>query len=297
MNDEKRRLHRFAADLPKIELHIHLEGSILPETLLALAQRHGVTLPAADAAGLRAWYGFTSFRHFLDVYLVISGLLRTVDDFALVVHDLGREMARQHIRYAEVTFTPFTHVWQDKGLQAADLIAGLDLGRRRAADEFGVDMAWVLDIPRNLSCRDGVYSGLGSDPTVDMALAWADRGVIALGLGGSEIGAPPEPFAPALQRIADITLRPGIKLRGLMEDAGLDLAKFRLQFGGWTEPVHLRPQHFSRNHRRHFPEARNLVRQVKRTSTHHKYCNACPIAFSAARWSRAISSAARACCP
>ena len=198
--EERRSLHAFAAALPKVELHVHLEGSILPETLLVLAQRHGMSLPAGDVPGLRAWYQFTSFRHFLEVYLTISSLLRTPDDFALIVHDFGREMARQHILYAEVTFTPFTHLWQDKGLQAEDLIAGLETGRSRAAAEFGVDMAWVLDIPRNLSFKDGVYTGYASDPTVDMALAWRDQGVVALGLGGNEVGAPPEPFAHAFDR-------------------------------------------------------------------------------------------------
>ena len=198
--DERQWLHAFAAALPKVELHVHLEGSILPETLLALAQRHDMPLPANDVAGLRAWYRFTSFRHFIDIYLTISSLLRTSDDFALIVYDFGREMARQHIRYGEITFTPFTHLWQDKGLQADDLIAGLEAGRNQAAAEFGVDMAWVLDIPRNLSFKDGVYTGYASDPTVDMALAWRDRGVVALGLGGNEVGAPPEPFAHAFDR-------------------------------------------------------------------------------------------------
>lgn len=106
-------------------------------------------------------------------------------------------MARQHIHYAEVTFTPFTHLWQDKGLTPDDIIAGLEAGRQRAQTEFGVAIAWVIDIPRNLSFRDGVYTGAASDPTVEMALAWRDRGVVALGLGGNEVGAPPEPFAHA----------------------------------------------------------------------------------------------------
>ncbi len=190
-------LHQFAAAMPKVELHVHLEGAILPATVLALAARHRVQLPASDEAGLREWYRFTTFRHFIDVYLAISNLLRSADDFDLIVYDFGREMQRQNIRYAEVTFTPFTHLWQNKGLQAEDLSEGLERGRRRALAAFGVEMAWVLDIPRNLSFKDGVYTGLASDPTVDMALTWRDRGVVALGLGGYELGAPPGSFAPA----------------------------------------------------------------------------------------------------
>lgn len=186
--------------MPKVELHVHLEGAIQPATVLALARRHGLSLPAADEEGLRQWFRFTDFPHFVQVYIAISNLLRTPADFELIVYDLGREMQRQNTRYAEVTFTPYTHLWQNKGLVADDLIAGLEAGRRRAGEDFGVEMAWVLDIPRNLSFANGVYTGEASDPTVDMALAWHDRGVIALGLGGNEVGAPPQPFAPAFAR-------------------------------------------------------------------------------------------------
>ena len=190
-------LHHFVTALPKVELHIHLEGAILPRTVLRLARRHGVPLPASDVEGLRRWYQFTDFKHFIQIYLVIQNLLRTPDDFELVTYDFGREMQRQNIRYTEATFTPFTHLWQDKGLTPDDLIAGLDAGRHRVAEDFGVEIAWVLDIPRNLSFADGHYTGAASDPTVEMALAWRDRGVVALGLGGNEAGAPPEPFAHA----------------------------------------------------------------------------------------------------
>jgi aminodeoxyfutalosine deaminase len=190
-------LHRFAADMPKVELHVHLEGGILPRTVLDLARRHRVRLPADDEAGLRRWYRFTNFKHFIEIYLAIQGLLRTPEDFELVTYDFCQEMKRQNIRYAEVTFTPFTHIWQDKGLSPDDLIAGLDAGRQRSSEAIGVEISWVLDIPRNLSFAEGKYTGTASDPTLEMALAWQDRGVVALGLGGNEAGAPPEPFAHA----------------------------------------------------------------------------------------------------
>jgi adenosine deaminase len=198
----KQRLHRFAEAMPKVELHIHLEGSIRPETALTLARRHNRTLPADDVAGLREWFRFRDFRHFIDVYLALSDLLRTPEDFEFIVIELGREMARQNIRYAEVTFTAYTHLWQDKGLTPDDLIAGLDAGRAAIRRMFGVELAWIIDIPRNLSFNriTGLYNGKASGPTVDMALAWKDRGVVALGLGGYELGAPPEPFAAAFDR-------------------------------------------------------------------------------------------------
>jgi adenosine deaminase len=93
-------------------------------------------------------------------------------------------------------------LWQDKGLTPDDLIAGLDAGRAAIRRMFGVEVAWIIDIPRNLSFNriTGLYNGKASGPTVDMALAWKDRGVVALGLGGYELGAPPEPFAAAFDR-------------------------------------------------------------------------------------------------
>ena len=200
--DDISRLHLFAQRMPKVELHIHLEGSIWPETAMALAQRHGVSLPAESPAELQAWFRFRDFNHFVEVYLTLSHLLQTSEDFEFITVELGRRLAQQNIRYAEVTFTAYTHLWQGKGLRPDDLIAGLDAGRQIVRERFGVELAWVLDIPRNLSFdKDtGRYTGAASDPTVEMALDWRGRGVVALGLGGYEIGAPPEPFAEAFER-------------------------------------------------------------------------------------------------
>jgi aminodeoxyfutalosine deaminase len=148
----------FIQAMPKAELHIHLEGSIQPATLLALAARHGRTnhLPSTDVAALQAWFRFTDFPHFIHIYMLISDLLRTPEDFALIVHDFAADMAAQNIRYREVTFTPFTHTdLQHKGLTIDHLLAGLEEGRRVARDEFGVELRWVFDIPRNASFPQG----------------------------------------------------------------------------------------------------------------------------------------------
>ena len=198
----RQQLLAYAEAIPKVELHVHLEGSIRPETALVLARRHGRRLPAQDEAGLREWFRFRDFHHFVQVYLTLSDLLRTPEDFTFIIEAMARDMARQHIHYAEVTFTAYTHLWQDKGLHPDDLIAGLDAGRKAARDQWGVELAWIIDIPRNLSFdpQTGAYTGAASDPTVDLALAWRDHGVVALGLGGYEVGAPPEAFAHAFQR-------------------------------------------------------------------------------------------------
>ena len=196
-------IKEFIRAMPKAELHIHLEGSIEPETVLELAARYPsvADLPADDVAGLRRWFTFTDFPHFIEIYFALSSLLRTPDDFALIAYRCGADMAAQNIRYRELTFTPYTHTdLLDKGLTIDDLLDGLEAGRQQARAEFGVEMRWIFDIPRNSAFpnRDGEkYDATVAEKTLAYALAGRDRGVIGFGLGGFEVGAPPEPFAHA----------------------------------------------------------------------------------------------------
>ena len=193
----------FIHAMPKAEIHVHLEGAIQPETLLTLARRHNHldALPTSDLDGLRRWFTFTGFPHFVQIYLTISDLLRTPEDFAFVVYACGADMAAQNIRYRELTFTPFTHTdSQNKGLTIEALLDGLEAGRSQAQREFGVEMRWVFDIPRNASFRKtGNYDPYPAERTLAYALVGQEKGVVGFGLGGFEVGAPPEPFAHAFQ--------------------------------------------------------------------------------------------------
>ncbi len=193
-------LDEFIQRMPKAEIHIHLEGAIQPQTLLTLARQQNrlADLPATDLAGLQRWFTFTDFPHFVQIYLLISDLLRTPEDFAEIVYACGAEMARQNILYREVTFTPFTHTdLQRKGLTIADLLEGLEAGRQRARREFGVEICWVFDIPRNASFRGTSYDPYPAERTLAYALAGQAQGVVGFGLGGYEVSAPPKPFAHA----------------------------------------------------------------------------------------------------
>lgn len=181
---------------PKAELHVHLEGSMQPRTLLTLAQRNGVSLPANDEAGLREWFRYRSFQHFLEVYVAISRCLRQAEDYELIVHELGAELARQHARYAEVTFSPGSH--HAMGVPQERYFAGLARGRRRVRDEFGVEINWVFDIVRSVE-PEGENRRL-ADYTTAVAIEGKEIGVVAFGLGGGEIGYPPERFAPWFDR-------------------------------------------------------------------------------------------------
>jgi aminodeoxyfutalosine deaminase len=194
----------FIAAMPKAELHVHLEGTIDSATLLELATRRNRlnVLPCTDLAALQAWFAYTDFSHFVRIYMIISDLLRTSEDFAYIVHRCGQDMAAQNIRYREITITPFTHTdHQHKGLTIDDIFEGLETGRAAARAEFGVEMRWVFDIPRNLSFskRSG-YDPYPAERTLEYALRGRDYGVVGFGLGGFEPGAPPEPFAHAFDR-------------------------------------------------------------------------------------------------
>lgn len=188
-------LPTFIHNMPKVELHIHLEGAIEPATLLRLAERNRVALPADTVEGLQAWFSFRDFPHFVEIYLAIQSCLRCADDFSLAAYELGADMARQNIRYREATVTPYTHLIQDKGLAAEEIIAGLEDGRRRARRDFGVELRWILDIHRNLAMP------ATAEVTTQLALDWADRGVVALGVSGNEATAPAGQLAPWFRRI------------------------------------------------------------------------------------------------
>ncbi len=105
----ERSIEHYVRALPKAELHLHLEGSMQPETLLRLARLHGVPLPADDLAGLREWFRFSSFDHFIAVYSAICDALLEPEDFEQLTVQLGEELAGQNVRYAEVTYSVAPH--------------------------------------------------------------------------------------------------------------------------------------------------------------------------------------------
>ncbi len=190
-------LLKFARHMPKAELHVHLEGSIRPATLLQLAQRNGVRLPAETEQELRAFYGFRDFPHFLQVYGAITSCLCTPEDYALIAYEFGRDCARQNVRYAEVTFTVATNV-RVTGLPWQTLLEALNAGRAQAREHFGVEWRWVFDISRD--------NPETQDQVLDIALAAREQGVIALGLGGSEALFPPELFVRPFARAKEAGL-------------------------------------------------------------------------------------------
>ena len=177
--------------MPKVELHVHLEGSIQPETLLLLAERNQVQLPSSSVEGLRNWYTFTNFSHFIEIYLKISSCICTPDDIELIAKEFLRGQAAQNIRYSEVTYTPYTHYSLNKKIPFDDQFAALTRARDWAAEELGIGVGWVFDISRNVRPIEHAIT------VANWAISGMNHGVVALGLGGPEAGHPAELFKAA----------------------------------------------------------------------------------------------------
>lgn len=175
--------------LPKVELHIHLEGSIPTETLMRLAKRNGVDLPATTLEEFLAWYRFTDFPRFAEVFQAISKSIRKPEDLEEIARDFLAVQAAQNILHTEATFTAVTH-WRNAGIPFDEQMDAIGRAAEWARDELGVGLGLIVDIPREFA----------STEEADMTAKWvADhhgRGlVLALGLGGYEVGFPPEIFA------------------------------------------------------------------------------------------------------
>lgn len=189
-------------DMPKAELHVHLDGMLPPQTVLKLAERNGLLdlLSGETEEAITNWYVFRDFFHFVEVVRVMKRLLSTADNIALAVYAVGQDLHAENVRYAEVTITPYSLVdILHPDLTIEELLQGLETGRRRVREEFGVELRWVFDIPRNRAFADyrdgGDYVPGAAENTLHYALLGRDYGVIGLGLGGSEVNAPPEAFA------------------------------------------------------------------------------------------------------
>ncbi len=186
-------LEHFVTKMPKVELHVHLEGSVRPETLLKLAKRHHIALPADDVDGLRKWYTFRDFNHFIEIYMTISSCLRTADDIELIAREFLMGQAEQNILYSEVTFTPFNQYFNNQ-LGFHEQIDAVNRARAWAEKELGVRMGIIMDIPRIIPPEDGLM-------IADWAIERYGDGLIALGLGGPEVDNPPEKYRAAFDRV------------------------------------------------------------------------------------------------
>ncbi|MFJ9521922.1 adenosine deaminase [Kitasatospora sp. NPDC101801] len=188
----KRGIEAFIAGMPKAELHVHHVGSASPRVVAELAARHaGQSRVPTDPAALAAYFDFTDFGHFIEVYLSVVDLIRDAEDVRSLTFGVAEDMARQNIRYAELTVTPYSSV--SRGIPDVAFMEAIEDARIAAEKELGVVLRWCFDIPGE--------AGLGAaEETARLAVDLAPDGLVSFGLGGPEIGVPRPQFKPYFDR-------------------------------------------------------------------------------------------------
>jgi aminodeoxyfutalosine deaminase len=160
-----------------VELHVHLVGSASVETVLSLARRHPEAGVPATEEGLREFYVFSDFAHFLDVYRVVSGLLRTPEDIAELVRGIGRDLAAQNVRYVELQVSPYP--FQGSGMSDAVISEALSVGARDVLALHRVRIGYIVDFP-------GHYAEQHAWRALRFALDNPPDGLVGFGVGGDE---------------------------------------------------------------------------------------------------------------
>jgi adenosine deaminase len=183
-------LESFIRGIPKAELHLHIEGTLEPELMFALAARHGIALPHASVDALRAAYQFDSLQSFLDLYYAGAAVLRDEEDFHALTAAYLRRAHADGVVHVEIFFDPQTHT--ERGIAFAAAFDGI---RRALADgerEFGISNRIILCFLRHLSADDAMR-------TLEQALPYKEA-IVAVGLDSSERGHPPSKFTAVFDR-------------------------------------------------------------------------------------------------
>ncbi len=191
------RLPALLQRMPKAELHIHIEGSLEPELIFALAQRNGLSLPYAHVEALRAAYAFKDLQSFLDIYYAGASVLLKEEDFFDMAMAYFRRAAADHVVHAELFFDPQTHT--DRGVPFETVIDGLTRACQTAQRELGVSALLIMCFLRHLS-EEAAFE------TLAQALPYRDQ-FIGVGLDSGERGNPPEKFARVFARCKELGLR------------------------------------------------------------------------------------------
>jgi adenine deaminase len=189
-------LDAFIDGLPKTELHLHIEGSLEPELMFALAQRNKIDLPFKTIEDVRAAYDFSNLQDFLDIYYQGANVLRTEEDFYDLAMAYFRRALKDNVRHAEIFFDPQTHT--DRGIPYSIVIEGLSRAVKEVEAE-GLSVSLIHSFLRHLS-EEAAFESLA------MAAPYLDR-LLGVGLDSSEIGHPPSKFIRVFARARELGLK------------------------------------------------------------------------------------------
>lgn len=183
--------------MPKAELHMHIEGSLEPELIFALAERNKVKLEYASVDELRTAYAFKDLQSFLDIYYAGASVLLTEQDFYDMTRAYLQRAHADNVRHTELFFDPQTHT--ERGVSFGTVVNGIDRALQDARREWGLSGALIMCFLRHLSEEDAFA-------TLEQALPYRDK-FVGVGLDSSERGHPPEKFARVFARCKELGLR------------------------------------------------------------------------------------------
>ena len=190
-------LAAFIRALPKAELHLHLEGSLEPEMMFALARRNKVAIPFKDVEAVRAAYAFSNLQDFLDIYFQGANVLLHEQDFYDLTYAYLQRVNQDGVRHVEVFFDPQGHT--DRGVPFEVVLGGIDRALKDAEAKLGITSKLILCFLRHLD-EDSAFR------TLRQAEPFLDR-IAAIGLDSSEVGFPPSNFARVFAKAGEMGLR------------------------------------------------------------------------------------------
>lgn len=182
--------------LPKAELHLHIEGSLEPELLFALAARNGAAIPFGSVEAVRAAYDFSNLQDFLDIYYQGMGVLLTEQDFFDLTWAYLQRAAADNVRHVEIFFDPQGHT--DRGVAFETVLDGIERGLKTGQSELGISHRLIMCFLRHLSEADAFA-------TLELAMPHLDR-IDGVGLDSSEVGHPPAKFQKVFAKARELGL-------------------------------------------------------------------------------------------
>ena len=185
----------FIQSLPKAELHLHLEGSVTPETLVELRRRHGKESTLAEAEAL---YQYKDFLGFLMAFKTLTDDLQTPDDYELITHRLMEQLKAENVLHAEVYVSVGVCLWRK--LDFDPIFEGLERGRDRGQKDFGISLLWIFDAVRQFGAEK-------AQEVFELATKYRECNVVGVGIGGDEVKGPPELFREQYAYAAEQGLR------------------------------------------------------------------------------------------
>src|SRR5262245_20934987 len=185
----------FIQSLPKAELHLHLEGSVTPETLVELRRRHRKESTIAEAEAL---YQYKDFMGFLMAFKTLTDDLQTPADYELITYRLMQQLKAENVLHAEVYVSVGVCLWRKMDFES--IFEGLERGRERGEKDFGASLLWIFDAVRQ-------FGADAAQRVFELASRYRDRNVVGIGIGGDEVKAPPELFREQYAYAKDQGLR------------------------------------------------------------------------------------------